>query len=507
MERTKKFYVTTPIYYVNDKPHIGHAYTMFAADALARYWRMRKADVLFLTGTDENSQKNIEAARALGRQDDMRGYLDEMAAVWSGTWDSLGMTNDDFIRTTEARHKKAVAKFVEAVWKKGDIYKGNYEGWYCVGCETFLPESELKEGVCPIHKKPPEKIKEENYFFKLTRYREALLDYIEKYPDFIAPEGRRNEIKSYIANFMEDVSITRSSVKWGIPFPKDKKQAIYVWFDALINYLSAAGYGTDDKKFKKYWPADLHLVGKDIIKFHCALWPAMLMSAGLPLPKRVFAHGFFTIDNVKISKSLGNAVNPAELTAAYGVDAIRYYLFREIAFGNDGDFSLERLRERYNSDLANGLGNFSARVLGMTEKYFGGKVPPKIAGSAADTWNSYEENIKHLRPDLALSDVWDLLSFGDKFIDSEQPWVLAKTDKKRLAKVIYTLLEILRHIAWMLAPFMPETAERIFADLGLAKTWKKTPVETARKWGGMVSGKKVKKSAVLFPRLGEGKKS
>lgn len=504
----QKFYITTPIYYVNDKPHVGHTYTMFAADALARYHRMRGFDVFFLTGTDENSQKNIEAAKKVGKENDINGYLDEMSALWARTWDSLGMSHDDFIRTTEARHKKAVNKFVDAVWKRGDIYKGLYEGWYCLGCEAFLPESDLKEGVCPIHKTRPEKIKEENYFFKLSRYRQALLKHIKKHPEFIQPEGRRNEIVSYIKNFMEDVSITRSSVKCGIPFPKDKnlhdsargRQAIYVWFDALINYLSAVGYGTNDKKFKKYWPTDLHLVGKDIIKFHSALWPAMLLSAGLPLPKKVFAHGFFTIEGEKISKSLGNAIDPVELTSRYGMDVVRYYLLREIGFGHDGDFSLERLSERYNADLANGLGNLTARVLGMTEKYFGGKIPPKATGRIANTWLSYEVNMDDLRLDLALTDIWDAIGALDKFIDTEQPWILIKIDKKRLSKVIYTLLESLRNIAWMLAPFLPDAADKIFAQLG-QKNWRETPYETAKKWGGLKAGGKVKKGDALFPRL------
>lgn len=500
MPNTKKFYITTPIYYVNDKPHVGHAYTMFAADTLARYHRMRGYDVLFLTGTDENSQKNLEAAKKVGKENDIKGYLDEMAAKWSNTWNSLGMTNDGFIRTTESRHKKAVNKFVEAVWKRGDIYKGAYEGWYCLGCEAFLPESDLKEGVCPIHKTHPEKIKEENYFFKLSRYRGALLNHIKKHSKFIQPEGRRNEIVSYIKKFMEDVSITRSSVKCGIPFPKDKKQAIYVWFDALINYLSAIGYGTNEKKFQKYWPVDLHLVGKDIIKFHSALWPAMLLSAGLPLPKKVFAHGFFTVSGEKISKSLGNAIDPVELTGRFGVDAVRYYLLRELSFGNDGDFSLERFSGRYNADLANGLGNLTARVLGMAEKYFGGVVPPKTTGRITHTWLSYEVNMGDLRLDLALTDIWDAIGALDKFIDTEQPWTLQKIDKKRLSKVIYTLLESLRNIAWMLAPFMPEAADKIFAQLG-QKNWRKTLYETAKKWGGMEPGKKVKKGEVLFPRL------
>lgn len=509
MANTEKFYITTPIYYVNDKPHVGHAYSMIAADVLARYHRMRGYDVFFLTGTDENSQKNIEAAKKVGKENDIKGYLDEMAAKWSQTWDSLGLSHDDFIRTTEARHKKAVAKFVEAVWKRGDIYKGTYEGWYCVSCETFVSESDLKEGVCPIHGKPPEKIKEENYFFKLSRYRKALLTHIKKHPNFIAPEGRRNEVVSYIQNFMEDVSITRASMKWGILFPKDKnlldkaqgRQVIYVWFDALINYLTGVGYASNEKNFKKYWPADLHLVGKDIIKFHCALWPAMLLSAGLPLPKKVFAHGFFTIDGQKISKSLGNAIDPVELTARYGVDALRYYLLREISFGEDGDFSSERLQERYQADLANGLGNLHARILGMTEKYFDGKTPPKVTGRIAETWLSYEVNMGDLRLDLALSDIWDAIGAVDKFIDTEQPWVLAKIDKKRLSKVTYTMLESLRNIAWMAAPFLPETAEKILKDLGFGKTWRKTKYMDAKKWGGMKPGSKVKKGAILFPRL------
>lgn len=501
MSKAQKFYITTPIYYVNDKPHVGHAYSMIAADVLARYHRMRGYDVFFLTGTDENSQKNIEAAKKLGKGDDIKGYLDEMAAKWSQTWDSLGLSHDGFIRTTETRHKKAVAKFVDAVWERGDIYKGAYEGWYCTACEEFKPENDLKEGLCPIHNKPAEKIKEENYFFKLSRYRTALLNHIKKHPDFILPEGRRNEVLSYIKNFMEDVSITRSSIAWGIPFPKDKKQAIYVWFDALINYLTGVGYGGDEKNFKKYWPADLHLVGKDIIKFHCALWPAMLLSAGLPLPKKVFAHGFFTIDGQKISKSLGNAIDPVELAQKYGTDALRYYLLREISFGGDGDFSFDRLALRYQADLANGLGNLHARILGMTEKYFGGKVPPKVTGRIAETWLSYEVNMGDLRLDLALSDIWDAIGAVDKFIDTEQPWVLAKIDKKRLAKVTYTMLESLRNVAWMAAPFLPESTDKIFTDLGFGKTWRKTLYESAKKWGGMKPGAKVKKGAILFPRL------
>jgi len=500
-EKNKKFYITTPIYYVNDIPHIGHAYTTIAADALARYHRVKGEEVYFLTGTDENSQKNVEAAKKKGYKD-IQKYVDEMSAKWQETWDSLGIANDDFIRTTEPRHLRAVKKFFETVYKKGDIYKGQYEGLYCPGCEAYVTEADLADGKCPNHKIAPRKIKEENYFFKLKKYEDKLLDYIEKNADFIRPEARKNEIVNYIANHLKDISISRVSQEWGIPVPIDEKQALYVWFDALINYLSGIGYAKDEKNFKKWWPADLHLVGKDIIKFHCALWPAMLMSAGLPLPKKVFVHGYFTIDGQKISKSLGNVVDPVELANKYGVDEVRYYLLREIPFGEDGDFSVARLEERYNAELANGLGNLAARVLTMCEKYFDGKVPPKTSGSVGRTWQSYEINMEKLKLHQALIDIWDLIAFCDQFINTEAPWHLVKVDKERLERVIYTLLETIRHMAWMLMPFMPITSDKIFEQLGLSlKTEKSKNFEKAKEWGGLASGKKIKKGTALFPRL------
>ena len=462
--KKEKFYITTPIYYVNDKPHIGHAYTTIIADTLARYHRFNGRDVYFVTGTDENSQKNVEAAEKKG-ETDIKKYLDEMSAIWAGTWDSHGITNNDFIRTTEERHLAGVDKFFKAVWDKGDIYLGTYEGYYCAGCEAFLPESGLADGKCPIHQKAPQKIKEHNYFFKLSKYRDALLDHIGKNENFIQPASRRNEILSYIRDFMEDISISRESQKWGIPLPavalakaggaEVKHQVLYVWFDALINYLTAVGYGTDEKKFKQYWPVNLHLVGKDIIKFHCALWPAMLMSAGLPLPAKIFAHGFFTIDGIKISKSLGNIIDPVEFAQKYGNDVVRYFLLREITLGEDGDFSVLRLKERYQSELANGLGNLVNRVLAMAEKYFNGKIPEKCDGNISTTWLSYDLNMAETKTHAALKDIWDLIDYLNKFIDSEQPWSLAKTDMGRLARVIYTLLESLRHIGLLLTPFMP----------------------------------------------------
>ncbi|HEU0051405.1 MAG TPA: methionine--tRNA ligase, partial [Patescibacteria group bacterium] len=378
-----KFYLTTPIYYVNDKPHIGHAYTTIAADTLARFHRLRGEAVKFVTGTDENSQKNIQAMEKAGEHD-LGHYLNEMAETWKAAWNGMEITFDDFIRTTEERHRRGVERFWRAVEKTGDIELREYESWYCVGCEAFKTESDLANGKCPLHpNKPLERLKEKNYFFKLSRYRDDLLKLYESGADFVFPEERRHEVNNYVADHLADISISREAKKLsvGIPVPGDDSQRIYVWFDALINYLTVIGYGTDDEEFKKWWPADLHLVGKEIIKFHCALWPAMIMSAakndplllvgGKPaLPKRVFAHGFFTINGQKISKSLGNAIDPRDLAAKYGLDPLRYFILREVSFGQDGDFSFDRLHERYQSDLGNTLGNLVNRVINMSRKYF-----------------------------------------------------------------------------------------------------------------------------------------
>lgn len=509
-----KFYLTTPIYYINDIPHIGHAYTTIVADVLARYHRLKNEEVLFLTGTDENSQKNLEAARRAGERD-LKKYLDKMSARWAETWDLLNISNDDFIRTTEKRHWEAVKKFFLKVQKKGDIYQDTYEGFYCDGCEAFVTETDLVDGQCEAHKKIPRVIKEKNYFFRLTNYREALLKHIADNPDFIQPTKRRNEIISYISNFMTDISISRQNISCGIPVPNSRKQALYVWFDALLNYLTAVDYAAKTAKgktrFKKFWPADLQLVGKDILKFHAALWPAMLMSAGLPLPKTIFAHGYFTINGDKMSKSLGNVVDPVELVKIYSNDALRWFLLSEIKFGEDGDFSLVRLKDGYNNKLANELGNLVHRVLSMTEQYCAGKVPKFSAAAEGldplceiDIWRDYESALDHLRFDEALGVVWKVVAMANQLIDKEKPWALAKDDgtRGRLNDLMYNLLETLRQLGWLLLPIMPETSEKIWTQLGLTVGKEKTKdLGKAKIWGGLPAEIKIKKGEPIFPKI------
>lgn len=512
-----KYYLTTPIYYINDKPHVGHAYCTIAADVLAKYHRMRGADVFFLTGIDENSQKNIEAAEKLGMGDRIQEYLDMQAAVWQQTWDSLGITNDDFIRTTEERHKQGVEKFWKRVQEQGDIYKGEYEGFYCIGCEEFIRPTDLVNGLCLIHKREPEKLLEQNYFFACSRYRDRLLAHIEQNPDFIQPQSRRNEVINYIRDHFEDISISRQTMKWGIPVPGDPEQVVYVWFDALINYLTGIGYGRDDELFNRYWPAALHLVGKEIIKFHCALWPVMLMSAGIPLPQRVFAHGFLTIDGKKMSKSLGNAIDPVEIAKIHGIDAMRYFLMREVSFGGDGDFSYERFSKRYETDLSKGIGNFVSRVLAMAEKD-GGSTPISLPLSAqlleghaataqkenmvvervAEVWQEYEDAFDRIRPDEALEAVWHLISFGDRYIEEQKPWAIFKTDKEEYTQVMGILLELVRQASLLLYPFMPETARSIWRQLGVEDAHEKQYLSYLKEWRSVV-GERVSRGEALFP--------
>lgn len=456
-----KFFITTPIYYINDKPHIGHAYPTIAADVLARYHREQGDEVLFSVGIDENSLKTVEAAAK--QKQPITEYTDDMAKTWKDTWDATGISYDTFIRTTAEHHKKAVYDLMKRVEAKEDFYKGSYEGLYCVGCEEFKRETDLVDGKCPLHNREPEKRKEENYFFRLSKYEQPLLEHIKNNPNFIQPEARRNEIVAFIERGLEDFSVSRQRGQWGIDWPGDSSQKIYVWFDALVNYLTVAGY--PDGKAKDWWPADVHLVGKDIIKFHCIYWPAMLMSAGLELPKQVFAHGFFTIDGQKMSKSLGNAVDPVELAGKYGVDALRFYLLREIPFGGDGDFSHDRFRQMYDSELANELGNAVQRVASMVSRYLGGEIGD-IPAAGHDV-GLYHDAMRELRLDRALDELWVHVKSINQFIEQEKPWELAKTDPDHLKVVLAQAVADLMHVAQLLLPFIPATAQRIaqtFAD-------------------------------------------
>ena len=455
-----KFYITTPIYYINDRPHIGHAYTTIAADVLARWRRQAGDEVMLSTGTDENSQKTVEAAEKAGQQ--VQAFTDSMAGIWKATWDETGISYNRFIRTTDQEHKEAVYEFIKRVQQKGDIELGEYEGLYCVGHEAFLRPDELVDGKCPEHNREPEKRQEQNYFFKLSRYQQPLLDYIEKNPDFIQPGSRRNEVIAFIKRGLEDISVSRQNGQWGIDWPGDTNQKIYVWFDALVNYLTVAGFPSDEAS--KWWPADIHLVGKDIVKFHAIYWPAMLMSAGIELPKTIFGHGFFTIDGQKISKSLGNAVSPAELAGDYGIDALRYYLLREIPFGGDGEFSRERFHQVYNADLANELGNAVQRVAAMVNKYLSGRLG-EIPQSSHDT-GVIRDYMARLEIDKALTEIWQHVKGVNQYIEDEKPWQLAKTDPNQLAIVLQQSAADLLHVATLLDAFVPATADRIRATFG-----------------------------------------
>lgn len=450
-----KFYVTTPIYYINDVPHIGHAYSTIAADVLARYYRKQlgKDDVLFVTGTDENSQKTINAAEQA--QETTEVYTSKTAKKWKEIFDALGISYSRFIRTTDPDHVKTVQEILQKVFENGDIYKGTYEGLYCVGHEAFMKEEDLVDGLCPDHNKAPDHIKEENYFFKLSKYQDQLKQYILDNPDFIRPESRRNEVLAFVERGLEDFSISRESQSWGIKLPFDNSQVAYVWFDALLNYVTAAGYGTKD--FDKWWPADLHIVGKDIIKFHCIYWPAMLWSAGLKPPKQVYAHGFFTIDGQKISKSLGNAVNPVELANKFGNDALRYYLLREIPFGSDGDFSHERFRVVYETELGNKLGNLVSRVAAMLTKYNNAKYTKANINDNLEL----DDFIANLEFDKYLSSIIVRAEELNTLIEETKPWELYKTDPGKVVEVLSNIGSELIAIGHQLEPFLPDTAAKI----------------------------------------------
>ncbi|MDI9478349.1 MAG: methionine--tRNA ligase [Bacillota bacterium] len=507
------FYVTTPIYYPSDKLHIGHAYTTVAADTIVKYKAMQGYETMFLTGSDEHGQKIQRKAQEAGKEP--KQYVDEIVATFKSLWEKLGIDYDYFIRTTEERHKKVVQQIFQKLYDKGDIYKGKYEGWYCTPCETFWTERQLpdeEEKLCPDCGREVEWVEEKSYFFRLSKYADRLLKHIEENPHFIQPESRRNEMVSFIESGLEDLSVSRTTFDWGIPVPFDEEHVIYVWIDALSNYITAIGYETDEENFRKYWPADLHLVGKDILRFHTIIWPIVLMALDLPLPKQVFGHGWLLTKTGKMSKSKGNVVDPVILIEDFGVDAIRYYLLREVAFGADGAYSTEALIQRINSDLANDLGNLLNRTISMVNRYFDGVIPAPgpaeevdldLQNCAAGMLNKVEENMDALKFTVALEELWTFVRRSNKYIDQTTPWILAKEEDKRerLGTVLYNLVEALRIIAGTLKPFMVETPYQMGEQLGIGKLIQETEWEDLREWGKVEAGVKVRKAEPIFPRI------
>ena len=508
---SKTFYITTPIYYPSDKLHIGHSYTTVAADAMARYKRLQGYDVMFLTGTDEHGQKIQRIAEEKGVTP--KAYVDNIVAGIRELWKILDISNDRFIRTTDKQHEEVVQKIFKRLYDQGDIYKSEYEGWYCTPCESFWTEVQLKEGTCPDCGRPVELTKEESYFFKLSKYQDKLIKHIEENPEFIQPASRQNEmLNNFLRPGLEDLCVSRTTFDWGIPVSFDDKHVVYVWVDALSNYITALGYLTDnDVDYRKYWPADVQLVGKEIVRFHTIIWPAMLMALGEPLPKQVFGHGWLLLEGGKMSKSRGNVVDPVILAENYGVDAIRYFLLREVPFGSDGIFSNEALINRINSDLANDLGNLVNRTNAMIQKYFGGQLPEKqqegeydhkLEEMALQIPKKVEEYMDSLQYSSALTEIWKLVSRTNKYIDETMPWVLSKDEeqKDRLAAVMYHLAESIRIISILIQPFMPNTAPIIWEQMGIIKDVE-TPWNSAKIWGKLRKDVKVNKAKAIFPRI------
>jgi methionyl-tRNA synthetase len=513
----KKFYITTPIYYVNARPHIGHAYTTIACDTIARRQRMLGADTYFLTGTDEHGQKIERAAQAAGKTPQQ--FADEVSAQFRALWERMGITNDDFIRTTEERHIKRMQELFRRIRDNGHIYKGTYTGQYCVFDELYV-DAVGPGAPCPECGRPTETVKEENYFFRLSAFQDKLLQLYTEQPDFIRPETRRNEVMSFVRSGLRDQSISRSTFSWGIPVPDDPKHVIYVWFDALANYITAIGFGSSHKgaqeAFQKYWPADLHMIGKEIVRFHCVYWPAFLMAAGLPLPKGIMAHGWLLFEENKMSKSRGNIVRTETILDVLGADALRYFLLREVVFGQDGSFSFDALVQRYNADLANGLGNLASRTLTMIKRYFRGEVPypsaaisqkpgdSAVAEAARRVIAEYSALVDQYQFSRALEVAWGLVAAVDKYIVENEPWALGEKQdqdeesRSRLGTILYTSAEALRIVTALAHPVIPDATSRIWAQLGLGDI-RKFPLSEL-KWGQLQLGTKLGNVEPVFPR-------
>ncbi len=501
-----KYYITTPIYYPSDRLHIGHAYTTVYCDAVARWRRFCGEDVYFVTGSDDHGQKVQRAAEAKGKTP--KEYVDEIVPTFQELWRRLDISYDDFIRTTEERHAKVVQEIFQRLYDKGDIYKGTYDGWYCTPCETFWIESKLDDGNCPDCGRPVEWVQEESYFFRISKYAPTLLKHIEENPDFIQPETRRNEMVSFIKSGLEELSVSRTTFDWGIPVPFDPKHVTYVWIDALTNYITAAGYLQDDEKFNHWWPADCHVVGKDILRFHTIIWPSILLAAGVPLPKSVYGHGWLLTDTGKMSKSKGNVVEPNRLIDHFGSDAIRYFLLREVSYGQDARYNTQALVERINSDLANDLGNSLHRSAAMLAKFCDSVIPAPGADTdleralrelAEQTRAAVDSGVRSMRLNTALADLWRLVGAVNKYIDEAEPWSLAKKEEhERLGTVMYHVFEALRVVGLLVTPFLPRIGGRILEQLGVdasTQTYENTG------WGGLRPGTRVEPREPVFPRL------
>ncbi len=524
MSTGRSFYITTPIYYPSDLPHIGHGYTTVAVDTLARWHRQAGDDTWMLTGTDEHGQKMLRAAAANGVTP--QEWVDKLVEEsWFPLLKTLDVANDDFIRTTQQRHEDRVQQFVQALFDRGYIYAGEYEALYCVGCEEFKPEAEIVDGtgafeglkVCAIHSKPLELLQEKNYFFKLSEFGDRLLELYKTEPDFVRPESARNEVVSFVKSGLKDLSISRSAFDWGIRVPWDDTHVIYVWVDALLNYATAVGYGTDPEQFDRRWPA-YHVVGKDILRFHAVIWPAMLMAAGLDVPRGVFAHGWLLVGGEKMSKSKLTGIAPTEITDVFGSDAYRFYFLSAIAFGQDGSFSWEDLSARYQAELANGFGNLASRTTAMIERYFEGVIPPEgsegeqaegdrvIRETVANAAAAADAAMERFRPDEAIASIWTIVDALNGYITENEPWALAKDDaqRARLGTVLYTAAEGLRALAVLLSPVMPSATEKLWIALGAAESLGRLqdqPLREAGAWGVLRAGTSVNGLAPLFPRI------